>query len=115
VDNTLAIPEGLSEQGRKAAQVVLDVLIRNRRVYTGGCRTFYTPEEWRARGETWGLNALVIVVHDGGDVAPFFNSAYGDGYATKDMREALQAAGFYAENSTSWYSDIYPIRNEREG
>jgi hypothetical protein len=75
---------------------------------TGGCRTFYSPEEWTERGESYGRESCLIVVHDGGDYASAFNYAYGDSTLMEAMRGALDAAGYYAEACTSWYTAIYP-------
>jgi hypothetical protein len=77
--------------------------------YTGGCRPFYTPAEWRERGEEYGLSSELIVVHDGGDYALFFNYAYGAYSAIDAMDTALREAGYYAESCTSWYTAIYKL------
>ena len=75
---------------------------------------FVTPELWRVRGEQYGRNAVVIVVHDGGHLAPHFNYAYEDRRAMEAMRKALAACvtpeaprGYWAEQCTSWYTAIY--------
>lgn len=78
-------------------------------VNTGGCRPFYSPEEWEERAEKYGRDSVLVVAHDGGDVASFFNYDYMDYRAIDAMNEALSAAGYYAEQCTSWYSAIYPI------
>ena len=70
-------------------------------------RNFYSPREWRARGELYGLQGELIVVHDGGDLAPFFNPDYEDWDAQSDMNAALKEAGYYAEPCTTWYTAIY--------
>jgi len=78
-------------------------------LHTGGCRTFYTPQEWRQRGESYGLNSQLIVCYEGSAIAPFFNMEHGcDGWYTA-MQGALNSLGFYSEECTSWYSAIYKI------
>lgn len=90
----------------KAHAVILRVLTEHGLTYTGGCRTFYTPAEWAARGEAYGHKSLLIVVYDGGDARHCFDPYAG--YEAHDaMTEALAAEGFYAEPCTHWYSAIY--------
>lgn len=75
--------------------------------YTGGCRTFYSPAEWRQRGEEYGLKSALIICHDGGDVATFFNPNYGCYKRMEALQEALSHAGYWAEQCTNWYTAIY--------
>lgn len=73
----------------------------------GGCPAFYTPEQWRERGEAYGLDAKLIVCHDGGALAKFCNYDYMQ-YAKIDrMSAALEKVGYHVENCTSWYSAVY--------
>jgi len=68
---------------------------------------FYTPEEWKERREQYGTDSLLVVCHDGGDHAPFFNLDY-EAYARwEEMIAALRPLGVYSEQCTSWYSAIY--------
>jgi hypothetical protein len=78
----------------------------------GGCRTFYSPEEWRERGESYGRDSVLIVVHDGGDYAHAFNFDYGNWELRDQINAALAEAGYYAESCTSWYTAIYPSEVE---
>jgi len=75
-----------------------------------GCRPFYSPEEWMRKGEQYGMPAKLIVCHDGGDFAPFFNYDYGQYKAIAAMADALKQIGYYAEQCTAWYSAICEIR-----
>lgn len=75
----------------------------------GGCRTFWTPKEWKDRGEQYGTEAVLIVVHDGGDMAPFFNYDYQCYSAIDALNEKLRGVGYYAEQCTSWYTAIYEL------
>ena len=114
---TLALPTGPgSREAAKIARIILGQMAKytmpGEPTYTGGCRTFYTSAEWRARGEDYGRESLLIVCHDGGDVAEFFSydAAYDAGSydMLERMDEALRAAGYRAEQCTRWYSAIYP-------
>jgi len=106
---TLERPEGLSEKGNKAHEIVMEVLRKHRRTDTGGCKAFYSPEEWTDRGEKYGRESKLVVVHDGGDVAPFFSWDYEQYTLVEEMNDALRPAGLYAEQCTCWYSAIYEI------
>jgi hypothetical protein len=99
----------LDPRARKIAKVIVAAAKKSLRtaVNTGGCRAFYTPQEWRDRGEEYGDQSLLIVVHDGGDLARFFNYDYGDYAAVGAMEAALREAGYYAESCMAWYTAIY--------
>ena len=103
------MPEGLSAKGRVAAEAILTLLKRDEATHTGGCKMFYSPEEWKARGEAYGIGSLLIVCHDGGDHAGYFNWDYENYEAVAAMNAALGAVGCYVESCTCWYSAIYPI------
>lgn len=105
----IKIPSNLSNRGQLAAETIVAVLKSHDMTYTGGCRTFYTPEEWKKRGEKYGHDAVLIVVHDGGDVASFFNMDYEQYALTVAMQNALGKFKLFAEPCTSWYTAIYEV------
>ena len=104
------VPNGLTAKGRKVAQAIVRLLKKKEATYTGGCRTFYTPQEWRDRGEDYGTgpDALLIVVYDGGEVGQFFDfDACAPDYSTmEDMRLELEKLDVYSECCTCWYSVV---------
>tara|TARA_Y100000296_G_scaffold84354_1_gene117467 strand:- start:54 stop:410 length:357 start_codon:yes stop_codon:yes gene_type:complete len=103
----LALPANASPAAARARDAIVDRLVRDGNADTGGCHTFYTPEEWAARGEEYGLDSVLIVVHDGGGAAPYFNLDY-EAYNKFDrMGTALGRAGFWPEACTCWYTAIY--------
>ncbi|WP_081343414.1 hypothetical protein [Mycobacteroides chelonae] len=103
------IPEGLSTQGRQAAETIRDFLVVKNLAFHGGGGRFYTPAEWAARGESWGKDSLLVVTHDGGDHAPCFNPDYESPELITALRDALRNAGVWSEQCTSWYTAIYPL------
>lgn len=109
-DSTLDIPVDLSERGKLAAQIILQHAREDERTFTGGCQAFYTPQEWKERGERYGHNSVLIVVHDGGDLGAYFDYAQDNERAMTGMRDALYAVGLYAENCTNWYTAIYDVK-----
>lgn len=102
-------PEGLSWRGADAYSAIVDLLSKEDSLFSGGQRVFYTPEQWRARGERYGLKAVLIVVHDGGAHAPFFNYNYECYSCIEKMTAALAPAKVYVEQCTCWYSAVYEV------
>jgi len=102
------IPEGLSLLGRQAAVAILaHVTRKDPKASGGGCRAFYTPEEWKERGEKYGTTSVLVICHDGGDMCPYFSLDYGWEMA-EGMNDVLRELGLYAEACTGWYTAIYP-------
>lgn len=100
-------PEGLSDKGRAAYVIIKAILRKHEIAWTGGCRTFYSPAEWRERGEKYGGDAELIVVYDGSDVGATMKI---DGALYEETRTALGGlAGLFAEECTHWYAAIYPV------
>lgn len=108
----LACPEGLSRLGRAAHARIIKVLEELQLTSTGGCRAFYSPAEWKDRGEEYGTGSELIVTYDGGDLRYFFSmdAGYETGWRfTERMRQELEELGLYSEECTCWYSAIYTI------
>lgn len=105
--NDFELPQ--EEEARKVASVIVDTISAylQKPPYGGGCRAFYSQEQWQKRGESYGREAALIVVHDGGDAAMFFNWDYECEEAAKMMDKALSAIGYWAESCTCWYTAIY--------
>ncbi len=129
--NDFDMPEGLSADGVKAYEAIKKHLNSFDGLETGGCKAFYSPTEWAARGEPYGKGSVLIVVYDGGDLRPSFNmdAAYeADCLMIDFLREegkdtsgierysmiertqaALKAAGFFVEECTTWYAAVYKL------
>lgn len=88
-----------------ALDAFITVLREHGYTSTGGCRPFYSPQEWKARGELYGRTSLFIVCHDGGDIA----TAIRDSAMFQRLQNALQKHGTYLEMCTCWYSAVYPL------
>ena len=97
----------LTKEQKKIADAILDVMKVHDLTDTGGCRTFYTPQEWRDRGEQYGLRSELIVCHDGGDIQVAFNYDCMCYDVIEEVRVALDKIGYWAEPCTSWYTAIY--------
>jgi hypothetical protein len=120
----LDMPEGLSDKGQEAHEIIVAFLREHELTHTGGCTAFYAPADWRKRGEEYGHKGELVVVYDGGDLRPVFSmdAAYdldcmiyqetGKPSTTpyslyEGMTAKLRAAGLYFEECTSWYCAIY--------
>ncbi len=97
--------KGLRGEAKKIASVIK--IIAGENASGGGCKAFYTPKQWEEKGESYGLKSQLIVVHDGGDLAPYFNYDYECYGMIEKMNKALQEIGYYAESCTCWYTAIY--------
>jgi hypothetical protein len=108
---TLGKPEGLSPVGERAWAVIVAFLKKRKMTYTGGCTAFYSPAKWKEREEQYGLDGVLIVVHDGGNHKAAFSmdACYGGGSyePMESMQRELEAAGFYYEECTGWYGAVY--------
>jgi hypothetical protein len=104
-------PDGLSELGKAAIEIIFKCSSRylEGEISGGGCKAFYSPDEWKERGEQYGKGCVLIVCHDGGDLAPFFSHDYECYSLMEKMADALSKHGIYAEQCTSWYTAIYKI------
>lgn len=98
-------------RGRELAEAIRAwVADRNGRAATGGgCRAFYSPEQWAKREESYGLSSLLILVHDGGDLAPLCNSDYEAREEMKAFAKYLETLEVRVESCTGWYSAVYPL------
>jgi hypothetical protein len=105
------IPNNLNAQGQQAAEAIVALMTAElANPSGGGGKAFYTPEEWSDRGEDYGQGAVLIVVHDGGDQARYFNLDYEQYGAFDRMNTRLEQLGLYAEQCTCWYSAVYDAR-----
>lgn len=75
----------------------------------GGCRAFYSPKEWKERGEDYGTNAKLILCHDGGDLYYYCNYDSGNWDGIEAFDKFLRSKGYYVECCTSWYSAVYKL------
>lgn len=98
-----------SSKAQKALKTLVKFLTDRGLTDTGGCKAFYTPAEWKARGEDYGHRALFIVVHDGGDLAMAFNLDYEEYKLNDDLLAAMENVGCRVDACTGWYSAVYPI------
>jgi hypothetical protein len=112
-ERNLAMPEGLSGRAQALHKKLVAWLKRKDMHHTGGCKAFYSPGEWRARGEKYGCDSELVIVHDGGDLWYVFDidselNCGRDPYFEKVLKEVFAPLGLYFEACTSWYTAVYP-------
>ena len=100
-------PMDLTVDGREAYKAIIAFLEERDMMFTGGCKTFYSPAAWKMRGESYGEGSVLIVVHDGGDLSYVFNTDHGFYDLNNAMTKKLEETGFYAEPMTCWATAIY--------
>jgi hypothetical protein len=107
MSNDWPIPADLSPLGKKAAEVIHQFFVDNDLTNHGGGGRFYSPQEWKGRDESYGLDSLLVITHDGGAHAAAFNIDYECYDLMEELREKLAAIGVFSEKCTSWYSAVY--------
>jgi len=68
----------------------------------GGCKVFYSPEEWRERGEAYGAESELVVVYDGSEAR--YLAEFNPG-----IEEVLARLNLFIECCTHWYAAVYKI------
>jgi len=100
----LTQPQDLSPAG-VLAYTAITGLIAKHGLQTGGCKAFYSPREWFARGERYGTRSELVVVYDGGELGEVCRM---DGAFYSELVEALKGQHLYVEECTGWYAAVYP-------
>lgn len=106
----VVIPDGLCEEGVSAAKIIKVLVEKHDLSGQAPYRDFYTPAEWRERGEEYGSESLLVIMHDGGDIGDFVSYDREQYAMIEELNEALAAVGLYAQQCTTWYSAIYRIQ-----
>ncbi len=96
------IPEGLSTSGVLAAEAFRQQAVQQGLTHAGDCKVFYSPEEWRERGEWYGTNSELVVVYDGSEAR--YLAEFNPG-----IEEVLARLNLFIECCTHWYAAVYKI------
>jgi hypothetical protein len=109
IDKCFDRPDGLSNKGNAIYDKIMQFFQEHDLLHSGGCKVFYSPTEWKERGEEYGINSELIVVHDGGNHARAFSWIYEDYKCMEELQKVLNPLEVFAEQCTGWYSAIYCI------
>lgn len=101
------IPTDLCRAGRKAAEAIRQFAIDNDLTHTGGCRIFYSPAEWRARGEAHATTSLLVCVYDGAAIRRALSFDGFDYPKLEALNAILDTLDVFNEECTCWYSAIH--------
>ena len=106
------VPTGLTRKGRKIA-FFIQQLAKERDWNSGGQKIFWSPQEWKDKGERW-IGKHLNILHEGGDHAPSFSMDYSYEWGSYADYEAMlkmleDKFSVYAENGHSWNSAIYDL------
>ena len=73
----------------------------------GGCTSFYSRKQWIERGEEYGLEAALVVCHDGGDLSTVMSYTTSDYVLHERFLELLKETGHWCEPITNWATAVY--------
>ncbi len=119
-------PDDLNEDGTKALEVIKKFLTERGVDDEGNdSKVFWSPSEWKAKGEEYGTRSVLVIMYDGSYVRNVFSmdACYeigcmirqetGKSVNAYEPYEALQAAlneaGFFFEECTGWYAAVYKV------
>jgi len=102
------MPDNLDAAGQLAFQTITTFFQERGLMSKDLC--FFSPADWKARGEEYGLASKLILVYDGCSLGAFFSldRDYPKYNRYEEMRAVLSKAGLFAEECTGWYCAVYP-------
>lgn len=111
-DGDLTLPQ--VEPARTVALHVLEAALKTltKAPYTGGCRTFYTPEEWKEKENYELNNELLFICHDGGEFADLCSYDRGQYGMMEEFSNYLNEHGYWMEQGSTWWTVVYPADTE---
>ena len=110
------VPTGLSRKARKLVFAIRKLALKFS-WSAGGQKVFWSPKEWAEKGEQYGKGAELVILHEGGDHAPYFSldHAYDERhpYLNYEFTIAfLQKYGYWSEGLYTWSTAIYKNEND---
>lgn len=100
-------PCGLTPEGERAYEVIVSHLRTHGSKITGELQAFWNPPDYDSK---YAQGSLLVVMYDGlNDIAKFFSldADYPQYKNHESMRQALEKAGFYADECTGYFSAVY--------
>lgn len=98
------MPENLSDAGQRSCEVIRNYIATYDLDFTGGCKVFYSPLEWKAREEDHGCDSELIICHDGGTLSEMNMST-----CLSEITDILGPEECWVEGCECWYSAVYKL------
>jgi hypothetical protein len=110
----LNTPDNLTEDGVKTLGIIKTFLTeRGIDDKWNDTKAFYSPGEWKQRGEKYGTESILVIVYDGSDLRSVFSmDACYDARSYEPyeaLQERLSTAGLFFEECTGWYAAVYKV------
>lgn len=100
----LTIPDEIPEAAKSFCRDIRASMRHAGEEWCGGCKAFYSPREWV---DHVSLEAVMVVCHDGGGLAPRFNMNYEQLKLYNQADSMLSARGLWREHQNSAVTHIY--------
>ena len=71
------------------------------RPYGGGCKAFYSPDEWKEIGNNVPDECILVLCYDGGDLSHYCNYNYANINKIEKFTSLLQEHGLWTESQNS--------------
>lgn len=91
---------------------IVDIFVKVAKEFTGEVsaelKTFWTPEEWKDKGEDYGTESELVVCYDGlNSFSHICDTMSGSISAHEKLQDELFKAGYFFEQCTNWYGAVY--------
>lgn len=111
----VSMPPALTPNGVLAHEIIMRFIEAEDLAFTGGCKIFYSPDEWRDGEGDITDDAVLVVVYDGAAVRRLFRLEGGDNELVYRFYEEMLARGLYVEEYTSCCAVVCKLSSsERE-
>ena len=106
----LAIPQDIPIAAQDFARDLRNSMRAAGEEGCGGCKAFYSPAEWEDLQKVrLARSVLLVVCHDGGNMAPRFNTDYEQYKLYDSIDPMLRARGLWRDHITSVESHIFRL------
>ena len=99
----------LSGKAQKFANDICKMIAKKNKAEPcgGGCKAFYTPDEFRRKAHRVPDEAILVLCYDGGDLRYYCNWSYADRTTTKKFNALLEKHGLKSENVDTVIDYVY--------
>lgn len=109
-EDELAIPQDVPVEVQDFCRDLRNSMRALGEEWCGGCKAFYSPDEWaRVNGSPVSRSTLLVIIHDGGNMAPRFNLDYEQYALYSSIDPMLRTRGLWRDHMSSVESRIYRL------